>query len=55
MRPGTILYRGREILEPVLQLQRDGQRTGPDARGKDIKHFDLYEVRHGKIVREIEG
>jgi len=23
--------------------------------GKDIKHFDLYEVRHGKIVKEIEG
>ena len=23
--------------------------------GKEIKHFDLYEVRHGKIVREIEG
>jgi hypothetical protein len=23
--------------------------------GKEFKHFDLYEVRHGKIVREIEG
>jgi hypothetical protein len=23
--------------------------------GKELKHFDLYEVRHGKIVREIEG
>jgi hypothetical protein len=23
--------------------------------GKELKHFELLEVRHGKIVREIEG
>jgi hypothetical protein len=23
--------------------------------GKEIKHFDLFEVRHGKFVREIES
>ena len=68
MRPGTILYRGRELLEPVLQLHGfvyvDGESgaskemvNGPDLppEGKDIKHFDLYEVRRGKIVREIES
>src|SRR5262249_40507067 len=25
------------------------------ADGRQFKHFELFEVRHGKIVREIEG
>jgi ketosteroid isomerase-like protein len=25
------------------------------ADGREFKHFELFEVRHGKIVREIEG
>ena len=25
------------------------------ADGRDFKHFELFEVRHGKVVREIEG
>ena len=55
MRMATVTSVHREVLGPwVFDVWTFRVDSGPNA-GKTFKHFDFFEVRHGKIVREIEG